>query len=80
VSCAIGLAVLDVIESERLQPRALATGNLLLGRLAELMGRHEPIGDVRGLGLFVGVELVRDRDLRTPDPVLASFLAIRMRD
>jgi 4-aminobutyrate aminotransferase-like enzyme len=80
VSAAIGLAVLDVIERERLQWRALETGNMLLARLRELAQRHEAIGDVRGLGLFVGVELVGDRERRTPAADIASYVANRMRD
>ncbi len=80
VSCAIGLAVLDVIERERLQWRALETGNYLLARLKDLQSRHEAVGDVRGLGLFVGVELVTDKETRTPDPRAASYLANRLRD
>ena len=80
VSCAIGLAVLDVIRDERLQPRALEVGARLLGGLRELMGRHPLIGDVRGLGLFIGVELVRDRETREPAGNEAGLVANRMRD
>ena len=80
VSCAIGLAVLDVIARERLQERALATGQHLLSGLAALMDRHEVLGDVRGTGLFVGVELVVDRDERIPATRQARYVANRMRD
>ncbi|MGE0552872.1 MAG: aminotransferase class III-fold pyridoxal phosphate-dependent enzyme [Gemmatimonadales bacterium] len=79
VSAAVGLAVLEVIERERLQWRALETGNRLLGLLHELALRHESIGQVRGLGLFLGVELVADRAARTPAPEIAAYLANRMR-
>ena len=66
VSCAIGSAVLDVIEDEGLQENAGRVGARLLDGLRGLMGRHELIGDVRGVGLFVGVELVRDRETLEP--------------
>jgi 4-aminobutyrate aminotransferase-like enzyme len=61
VSAAVGNAVLDVIEREDLQSNAMAAGNHLLSRLVALQQRHPLIGQVRGRGLFVGVELVRDR-------------------
>lgn len=80
VSCAIGMAVLDVIEQEELQQNALTTGNRMLAGLRGLMARHPLIGDVRGLGLFLGVELVRDRDARTPADREAAYVANRMRD
>ena len=66
VSCAAGLAVLDVIEQEDLQANALDVGLYLNEGLAELASRHESIGDVRGDGLFKAVELVLDRDTRKP--------------
>jgi 4-aminobutyrate aminotransferase-like enzyme/Ser/Thr protein kinase RdoA (MazF antagonist) len=80
VSCAIGMAVLDVIEEERLQEHALVTGNYLMDSLRSLMDSHPLIGDVRGLGLFVGIELVRDRAELTPAGDEASYIANRMRD
>jgi 4-aminobutyrate aminotransferase-like enzyme len=80
VSCAIGLAVLDVIQTEGLQGHALRVGGYLLDRLRELMPRHPVIGDVRGLGLFVGVELVRDRGTLEPAGEEASYVANRMKE
>lgn len=80
VSCAIGMAVLDVIEQEGLQQHALITGARLLEGLRALMEHHSLIGDVRGLGLFLGIELVHDHDMRTPAAIEASYIANRMRD
>jgi 4-aminobutyrate aminotransferase-like enzyme/Ser/Thr protein kinase RdoA (MazF antagonist) len=66
VSCAAGLAVLEVLERERLQANALDVGTHLLQGLRTLARRHALIGDVRGSGLFIGVELVRDAATREP--------------
>lgn len=66
VSATVGLAVLDVIEREALQENAKRVGLHLKGSLARLATRHELVGDVRGEGLFIGVEFVRDRASGTP--------------
>ncbi len=66
VSCAIGMAVLDVIEEEGLQHNALEVGTYLRDSLRDLRGRHPLIGEVRGAGLFIGLELVRDRETLEP--------------
>ncbi len=79
VSCAVGLAVLDVIEREDLRENARRVGAHLLEGLRGLMDRHACIGDVRGRGLFLGVELVRDRDAREPAPLLAAKTVNRMK-
>ncbi len=80
VSCAVGLAVLDVLRDEKLQENALAVGAYLKERLAQLMQRHQIIGDVRGTGLFLGVELVRDRHTLEPAAAEASYTIERMRE
>ena len=67
-----GLAVLEVIEEERLVERAREQGEYLLGRLRELQAAHEQIGDVRGRGLLVGLELVEDRESRRPADALGA--------
>jgi 4-aminobutyrate aminotransferase-like enzyme len=60
VSCAVGQAVLDVIKEEDLQENALAVGSYLLERLKKLQIQHNLIGEVRGRGLFIGIELIKD--------------------
>lgn len=66
VSMATGIAVLDVIHDEGLQQHALEVGNHLMIGFKELMKKYNIIGDVRGHGLFIGVELVRDRITKEP--------------
>jgi 4-aminobutyrate aminotransferase len=73
-----GLATLSVIESEGLVANAAATGRRLLEGLEEIAGRSTLIGDVRGSGLILGVELVRDRATREPAPVDAHRLVYRL--
>ncbi len=80
VSCAIGCAVLDVIEREQLQLRAAEVGAALMAGLRRLQGAHDLIGDVRGLGLFVGVELVRDHQTLTPAGREADRILEAMRE
>lgn len=80
VSCAIGLAVLDVLRDEGLQAHALRVGDRMLAGLRELGARHPLFGDVRGSGLFLGVELVRDRATLEPAGAEASWVANRMRE
>jgi 2,2-dialkylglycine decarboxylase (pyruvate) len=69
---AAGLAVLEVIEEEGLVERARERGEYMLGRLRELQAAHEQIGDVRGRGLLVGLELVEDRESRRPADALGA--------
>ncbi|MBP8182985.1 MAG: aspartate aminotransferase family protein [Rhodoferax sp.] len=80
VSCAAALAVLETIEREKLVPHAAKVGKLLLDGIAALTAKHEAIGDVRGAGLFVGVELVSNRTTRAADRSLTSQVVNLMRD
>ncbi len=80
VSCAVGLAVLDVIEDEQLQAHALEVGGYLKKILNGLAAKHSMIGDVRGEGLFIGVELVRDPGTLEPAGREAAYVAERMKD
>lgn len=66
VSMTQGLATLEVIDAEGIQQNAHEVGTYLKHRLTELMDRQPLIGDVRGMGLMLGVELVRDRDTKEP--------------
>jgi 4-aminobutyrate aminotransferase-like enzyme len=79
VSAAAALAVLDVIEDERVLERVLQTGAALSGALAEVAARHPEIGDVRGVGLAWGIELVTDPSTRSPDGERARAVRDRMR-
>ena len=80
VSCAAGMAVLDVIENEDMQKHALKVGNQLIKELKKLMNKYSVIGDVRGLGLFIGVELVKNRETKKPAANEAEELINRMKE
>jgi 4-aminobutyrate aminotransferase-like enzyme len=80
LSCAIGLTVLDVLADEDLQGNALRVGGHLKTRLLELRDRHPIIGTVHGMGLYLGVELIRDRDALTPAPEETAAICDRMLD
>ena len=72
VAIAAGHAVLDVIEEEGLAERAQAIGETIRARMESWRGRFEPVGDVRGLGAMLAIELVRDRATKEPDAALAT--------
>ncbi len=74
VSCAAGVAVMRTIEEQGLVANAAARGDELIAALKGLMAEDERIGDVRGHGLMVGVELVKDRATREPDTQLCEAL------
>lgn len=77
IACAAGLAVLEVIESENLCGQAEAIGATLTSALRELQRELPAIGDVRGLGAMVAIELVRNRDPHAPDADLTKALVKR---
>ena len=80
VACAAGLAVLDVVRDEALQDRALRVGKYWMAELQKLQECHRVIGDVRGSGLFLGIDLVRDRETREPATEQADYVVNRLRD
>ncbi|HSV92014.1 MAG TPA: aminotransferase class III-fold pyridoxal phosphate-dependent enzyme, partial [Desulfobacterales bacterium] len=80
VACAAAMAVLDVLEDERLIENAATIGEGIRAEIRALAARHPAIGDVRGRGLMIGVELVRDPATREPDPDLAEQVQNAMRD
>jgi 4-aminobutyrate aminotransferase-like enzyme len=75
VSCAAGLANIEVMQEERLPEEAARKGAHAMGRLREMAERHSLIGEVRGLGLMIGVELVKDRE--TKEPAAKEAAAVR---
>jgi 4-aminobutyrate aminotransferase-like enzyme len=77
VSCRAAIAVLDVIENEHLQENAYKVGLYFLNKLKELKAKYDLIGDVRGRGLFLGIELVRDR--KTREPAIEEAKHIRLK-
>jgi 4-aminobutyrate aminotransferase len=74
LSCAAGVASIDVILEDRLPDRAAKLGALAMGRLKEMMERHRFIGDVRGMGLAIGVEFVKDKESKDPHPDMTRDL------
>jgi 4-aminobutyrate aminotransferase-like enzyme len=80
VSCVVGLTVLDAIESEGLQENALTIGDHLKARINQLATRHPIIGTVHGSGLYMGVELVRDRVTLEPAAAETEAICERMRE
>nr|CAD7410059.1 unnamed protein product [Timema cristinae] len=77
VAAAMGISVLDIIHSERLMNNAVVLGEQFMSLLKELRTRHIYIGDVRGLGLIIGVDIVCGRDSKKPSPELAEKISYR---
>jgi len=80
VACAAGLAVLDVLRDEKLQQNALRVGNFFKAALVGLQEKFPIIGDVRGSGLFLGVDLVVDRESRAAASQQADYIVNRLRE
>jgi len=80
VACAVGLCVLDVVRDEGLQHNAKKVGDYWLAGLAELERRHALLGDIRGSGLFLGLDLVRNRETREPAGAQAKYVVNRLRE
>ncbi len=78
VSCEIGMAVLDILEEEQLSPHALTLGEKLLGGWKQLQKDFPEIGEVRGLGLFLGIELIKPGSRPQPNAPLATRLVEAM--
>jgi 4-aminobutyrate aminotransferase len=77
VTARAALTTIDIIEEEGLVERAAELGAHAMGRMRELMGRSQIVGDVRGRGLLFGVEIVTDKTARTPGPDLAEAVYYR---
>ena len=80
VSCRIGIAVLDTLESEGLQANARRVGGRLKAALERVAEEHQAIGAVHGRGLYLGVDVVRDRSTKEPAPEQAGWICERMRE
>ena len=80
VSCAIGEAVLDVIEDEGLQENAEIVGSYLIEELFKLQSKYTFIGQIRGQGLFIGIELISNTDTLKPNKILAAKIVNQMKD
>ena len=74
LACAAAIAVIDAMEAERIPERAARTGERIAARFREWAAHHDCIGDVRGLGAMIGMELVTDRESRAPDKALTGRL------
>jgi 4-aminobutyrate aminotransferase-like enzyme len=79
VCCAAGLAVLEVLEKEQLMQNAKSVGSYMKQGLAELARQYKSIGQVRGAGFFIGVDLVKDQESREPDADFAIRLVNGLR-
>ena len=79
VSCAVGLSVLNIIEEEGLQKNAKIVGSYYKNKLNSLKDEYKVIGDVRGQGLFLGIEIIHKKD-KKPNAKLAKHIKNKLRD
>jgi len=79
VSCKIGQSVLEVIKEEKLQNNAQKTGVYLVKGLISLKQKYSLIGDVRGKGLFIGIEIIKNNNKLSPDAVVADKIVNALR-
>ncbi len=80
LSCRMGKEVLDIVDDEGLMENALAMGQIFLDGLRNLQKKYEVVGDVRGYGLFIGVDLVTNRKTREPGTKIANYVKNRLRE
>lgn len=80
VACVVGMAVLDVIENEKLVPSAKAVGKTLIENLHQLRLKYECIGDIRGSGLCIGIEIVQNKMNRKSDGALAEIIINKLKE
>lgn len=80
VAIAAAQATLDVIQEDKLLTRAQEVGQFIREGLKEIAARHEPLGDVRGAGLYIGVEIVKDRSTKQPDAATARAIVNGLRE
>ena len=78
LSCVIGKEVLDIVDDEELMQNAKKMGDILLSGLRQLKDKYDIVGDVRGYGLFVGLDLVTDKQSRKPSGAIAEYVKNRM--
>lgn len=80
VACAMGMAVLDVIKNEQMLSSATSVGKCLSSGFKAILNNHPMMGDVRGMGMLVGVEIVQDKESRKPNPDAAELLVYKLKE
>ncbi|KAK7111388.1 5-phosphohydroxy-L-lysine phospho-lyase-like isoform X1 [Littorina saxatilis] len=80
VACAMGMAVLEVIDNEKLMSSAKSVGKCLIDSFRGIMPQHPMMGEVRGMGMMLGIELVMDKQSRKPAKEAAEILSYRMKE